>query len=68
MGPTIQRGPVLQALPDYVVWDVDYPQFNGSAVPFSAGSTYHFQLWYRDTPISGVNFGLSNGYSVLLQP
>ena len=41
-----------------------------SSTPWSAGTTRHFQAWYRNTPTPacGSGFNLSNGYTVVFTP
>jgi hypothetical protein len=38
--------------------------------PWSAGTTRHFQAWYRNTPAPacGSGFNLSNGYTIVFTP
>ena len=55
-------GNVLQLL------DVNAPPANAGPGQISAGSTYNFQLWYRD-PSGGANgFNLSDGLNVTFCP
>ena len=46
--------------------------FNNSVPPavgnVVAGSTWNFQVWYRDVPAGGALFNLSNGYSIVFAP
>jgi hypothetical protein len=49
-------------------WSLDYlnpPQASGQ---ITAGSTWHFQFWYRDPVAGGANFNLSDGLEVAFCP
>ncbi|MCH2105068.1 MAG: integrin alpha [Planctomycetes bacterium] len=43
-------------------WSSPFP-----SAPWSAGTTRHFQVWYRNNPVTacGGGFNLSNGYTVV---
>ncbi|MDF1838702.1 MAG: hypothetical protein P1V35_12600 [Planctomycetota bacterium] len=43
----------------------DKPYWNGTVEPILVGQTWHFQLWYRDTPAGVGTSNFSNGLSVM---
>ncbi len=65
-GNPIFRLPVVNGSNNKHAFAVDYNNLplGGDIVP---GSTFHFQLWFRDPMGGGALFDLSDGYSILFQ-
>jgi hypothetical protein len=66
-GNPLFRLPVISGSGNHHVFAVDYGSLpaGGDIVP---GSTFHFQLWFRDPAGGGAFFDLSDGYSILFTP
>jgi hypothetical protein len=63
-GNPLFRLPVIVGSSNHHVFPVDYGSLpaGGDIIP---GSTFHFQLWFRDPAGGGFFFDLSDGYTIL---
>jgi len=64
-GNQIFRLPVIIASSGQFSHLVDFGTVPGDLI--TSGSTWNFQLWFRDPPAGGANFNLSNGLEVAFQ-
>ena len=63
-------GGVLKRSPPLVISPLGRASqlFNYAASPITAGSTWNFQLWFRDPQGGGAFFNLSDGLALTFQP
>ncbi len=68
VGGHVRRFPIQDSGPGGAMVLVNPVAQTGAVI--TPGSTFHFQAWHRDTPISpcGTLFNLSNGFSVTFTP
>lgn len=60
-GAGVARLPVAMAASQTLSWDVDLTAPPQAWATINAGSTWHFQAWFRDPAAGGTGFNLSNG-------
>ena len=63
-GPPIQRLSVEQASGNVLRHEVDFTNPPSPSGMITAGSTWHFQAWFRDPAAGGAFFDLSDGMTV----
>lgn len=68
VGGAVSRLAVDEVQFNVVETHLDVSDLNSPASQISAGSTWHFQFWFRDTAGGGAGFNLSNGLSVTFCP
>lgn len=67
-GPTLQRLPVGQSTENGAfVQSLDLTDPPTTSGLIAAGSTWHFQCWFRDAAGGGAGFNLSDGISVTFE-
>ncbi|HUR29288.1 MAG TPA: hypothetical protein VM509_13960, partial [Planctomycetota bacterium] len=64
VGGAVGRRPALVLSPTGTAAQL----LNYTQTAITAGSTWHFQLWFRDPAGLGARFNLSNGLRVTFQP
>jgi hypothetical protein len=68
VGGTVGRLPVVTATGGAMQVQVDLASPPSASTQILAGSTWHFQAWYRDPVAGGAFFNLSDGISIDFQP
>ena len=68
VGGVVHRLGVSSTLNGVATKALDLSDPNSPASQITAGSTWHFQFWYRDTAGGGAGFNLSNGMSATFCP
>ena len=66
-GAPVFRLPITVTVGSLMSWAVDYNSLppGGQVV---AGTTFHFQCWFRDPAGGGAGFDLSDGYTITFAP
>lgn len=68
VAPPFFRLPVVAAAGGELVWELDVTSPPAADGQITAGSTWYFQAWFRDSAAGGAFFNLSRGLELLFQP